>query len=87
MRDTIKNIKNLVEYLDELGDLAEESTKEYMQIVWPALCEQAAIPLFPMPPPDQVHAIWPFLAAAVRLSKCATPAEAGKTERWLHRNG
>ena len=79
--------KHVVKYLDELGDLAEETTKYYMQMVWPALCEQAGIPLFPMPPPDQVHAVWPFLAAAVRLSKCAIPAEECKTEHCLHRNG
>ena len=68
--------KDVEKYLDELGDLAAETTKDYMQMVWPALCEQACIPLFPRPPHDQVHAMWPFLAAAVR-------SEAGKLERWL----
>ena len=85
--DTMK--KDVVKYLDELGDLTEENTKEYMQVVWPALCEQAGIRLFPMPAPDQVHAMWPFLAVAVRLSKCAASAAAldrlrRDANHWAH---
>ena len=53
-------------YIDELGLLAHAETADDLAAIWPRLCEAINITPYAMPPVEQVHAMWPFVAAGIR---------------------
>merc|ERR1711933_559213 len=67
---------------DDLTILAKDGMSEHLSEVWPTLCQKSGVKIFPMPPPDKVLAMWPFLAVAVRSYGCVEPART--LERLRH---
>uniref|UniRef100_A0A7S3U170 BTB domain-containing protein n=1 Tax=Emiliania huxleyi TaxID=2903 RepID=A0A7S3U170_EMIHU len=59
-------VADLREHVEELGLLAKRETLQEMETVWPRLCEAAGVPLYPMPPVEQLETMWPFVAAGIR---------------------
>uniref|UniRef100_A0A7S2QKP3 BTB domain-containing protein n=1 Tax=Zooxanthella nutricula TaxID=1333877 RepID=A0A7S2QKP3_9DINO len=76
--------QNLENNLDALSRLAVAAMEEQLRSLWPDLCQKAGLGAFPMPAPDQVRAMWPFLAAAMRTRPGSVKFERLQREakRW-----